>query len=92
MAPHEDMSRLQKESLLFLEETFETHHGIYIDKGTTLVDTLAGITAGGYVSCESGENEVLTATGIRRFVEWRLRRLGGAVERAQRTYTRALAA
>ena len=37
--------QLQKESLLFLEETFETHHGIYIDKGTTLFDTLAGITA-----------------------------------------------
>jgi len=36
---------LQKESLLFLEETFETHHGIYIDRGTTLFETLAGITA-----------------------------------------------
>ena len=45
MAPHASISQLQKESLLFLEETFETHHGIYIDKGTTLFDTLAGITA-----------------------------------------------
>lgn len=45
MAPHADVSQLQKESLLFLEETFETHHGIYIDKDTTLLDTLAGITA-----------------------------------------------
>jgi hypothetical protein len=45
MAPHAAMSQLQRESLLFLEETFETHHGIYIDKGTTLFDTLAGITA-----------------------------------------------
>jgi hypothetical protein len=39
------LSQLQKESLLLLEETFETHHGIYIDKGTTFLDTLAGITA-----------------------------------------------
>jgi hypothetical protein len=45
MAPQAAMSQLQKESLLFLEETFETHHGIYIDKGTTLFDTLAGLTA-----------------------------------------------
>ena len=45
MAPQSAVSQLQKESLLFLEETFETHHGIYIDKGTTLFDTLAGVTA-----------------------------------------------
>jgi hypothetical protein len=35
----------QKEALQFLEETFQTHHGIYIDKGTTLLDTLADVTA-----------------------------------------------
>ena len=45
MVPNAALSQLQKESLLFLEETFETHHGIYLDKGTTLFDTLAGITA-----------------------------------------------
>lgn len=28
-----------------LEETFETHHGIYLDKGTSLFETLATITA-----------------------------------------------
>jgi hypothetical protein len=28
-----------------LEETFETHHGIYLDKGTSLLDTLKGISA-----------------------------------------------
>jgi hypothetical protein len=28
-----------------LEETFETHHGIYLDDRTSLSDTLAGITA-----------------------------------------------
>ena len=28
-----------------LEETFETHHGIYLDKGTSLFETLETITA-----------------------------------------------
>lgn len=28
-----------------LEETFETHHGVYLDKGTSLFDTLATISA-----------------------------------------------
>lgn len=31
--------------LLILDETFETHHGIYLDKGTSLLTTLDGITA-----------------------------------------------
>jgi hypothetical protein len=37
--------RAKKEVLDFLEETFEKHHGIYIDKGTTLFDTLDSVTA-----------------------------------------------
>jgi hypothetical protein len=28
-----------------LDETFENHHGIYLDKGTSLFETLAGIDA-----------------------------------------------
>jgi hypothetical protein len=28
-----------------LEETFETHHGIFLDKGTSLFETLAGLSA-----------------------------------------------
>jgi hypothetical protein len=28
-----------------LEETFETHHGIYLDKGTSLLDTLKVVSA-----------------------------------------------
>lgn len=27
------------------EETFETHHGIYLDKGTSLLDTLKAVSA-----------------------------------------------
>ena len=37
--------RLQKMTLEFLEETFEAHHGIYLDKGTSLLETLEGVTA-----------------------------------------------
>jgi len=35
-------------SVLFdvLDETFENHHGIYLDEGTSLFDTLDGIDAG----------------------------------------------
>jgi hypothetical protein len=29
----------------FLEETFETHHGFYLDRGTSLFETLATIAA-----------------------------------------------
>lgn len=29
----------------FLEETFETHHGFYLDKGTSLFETLSAISA-----------------------------------------------
>jgi hypothetical protein len=37
--------KLKKEAFLFLEETFDKHHGIYIDKGTTLFETLDSMTA-----------------------------------------------
>ncbi len=35
-----------KELFDFLEETFETHHGIYLDRGTSLFETLSQISAG----------------------------------------------
>jgi hypothetical protein len=34
-----------KELFSVLEETFETHHGIYLDKGTSLFETLSQIGA-----------------------------------------------
>ena len=34
-----------KELLDILEETFEIHHGVYLDKGTSLFDTLDQISA-----------------------------------------------
>ena len=43
--PQTTSDQLQKEVLKFLEETFDKHHGIYIDKGTSLLETLANVTA-----------------------------------------------
>jgi hypothetical protein len=37
--------QFKKEMLYLLTETFESVHGIYLDKGTSLLETLAGITA-----------------------------------------------
>ena len=39
------IDQLQKEALQFLEETFESHHGIYLDKGTSFLETLATVPA-----------------------------------------------
>ena len=41
--PQESFSR---ELFTILEETFETHHGVYLDKGTSLFATLNQISAG----------------------------------------------
>jgi hypothetical protein len=38
-------ARAKKEVLDFLEETFDKHHGVYIDKGTTFFETLDSTTA-----------------------------------------------
>ena len=40
-----DQERLTEELFAILDETFETHHGIYLDKGTSLFETLETITA-----------------------------------------------
>jgi hypothetical protein len=40
--PQESFS---KELLTILEETFETHHGVYLDQGTSLFATLSEISA-----------------------------------------------
>ena len=40
-----DQDRFAKPLLEILEETFETNHGIYLDKGTSLFETLDAITA-----------------------------------------------
>lgn len=37
--------KLQKQALQFLEETFEKHHGIYLDKGTSFFETLGAVSA-----------------------------------------------
>jgi hypothetical protein len=41
-----DQERFAKELFEILDETFETHHGIYLDEGTSLFETLETINAG----------------------------------------------
>ena len=36
--------RFQKEIHTFLEETFDKVHGIYLDKGTSFLETLEGVS------------------------------------------------
>lgn len=40
-----DASEFQKALNYLLEETFDTHHGLFLDKGDSLIPTLASITA-----------------------------------------------
>jgi len=41
-----DADRFLTELMQLWEETFETHHGLFLDKGTSLFETLRGIPAG----------------------------------------------
>jgi hypothetical protein len=45
MAQQIEVSRFTTELFDLLDETFENHHGIYLDKNTSLFTTLAGINA-----------------------------------------------
>jgi len=45
MAQQTSTDQQQKLALQFLEETFGTHHGIYLDKGTSFLETLDSVTA-----------------------------------------------
>jgi hypothetical protein len=40
-----DQERFTRELFDVLDETFETHHGIYLDEGTSLFETLGAISA-----------------------------------------------
>ncbi len=39
------LERLKPTLLEFIEETFSKHHGMFLDKGTSLYETLDGVTA-----------------------------------------------
>jgi hypothetical protein len=45
MTPSIPAATFTEELLFLLSETFETVHGIYLDGGTSLLETLAGISA-----------------------------------------------
>lgn len=40
-----NLEKIKSDLLECLDETFESHHGIYLDKGTSLFETLEGISA-----------------------------------------------
>ena len=40
-----DQTRFTSELFDLLDETFENHHGIYFDRGPSLSETLAGVSA-----------------------------------------------
>src|SRR5688572_31674811 len=45
MSAQVPVERLKKTLLLFIDETFSNVQGMYLDKGTTLYETLDGVTA-----------------------------------------------
>jgi len=45
MAQQVDLERVKDQLLTFLDETFERVHGIYLDRGTSLFETLEGVSA-----------------------------------------------
>ncbi|MFN8564453.1 MAG: hypothetical protein U0703_23185 [Anaerolineae bacterium] len=45
MSAQAALARFKRDLLDLLDETFIQHHGIYLDRGTSLFETLAPITA-----------------------------------------------
>ena len=45
MPPRVDLEQVKNQLLTFLDETFEHVHGIYLDRGTSLFETLETISA-----------------------------------------------
>jgi len=45
MTRNMSQSSFADELFIILEETFESHHGVYLDKGTSLFDTLKQVSA-----------------------------------------------
>ena len=59
--------QLQKEAVQFLEETFESHHGIYLDKGTSFFETLGSVTAS-EASLRASDTTASVAAHVRHVV------------------------
>lgn len=57
------LERFKDELLECLEETFERHHGIYLDYGTSLFETLDGISAD-EASAKAAENAATIAAHV----------------------------
>ncbi len=57
------IERFKSELLECLDETFERHHGIYLDKGTSLFETLENISAE-EASAKAAENVATIAAHV----------------------------
>ena len=57
-------SRFRKEILEFLDETFEQVHGIYLDKGTSLFETLEPVSAA-EASCRASDRSGSVAAHVK---------------------------
>jgi len=53
-APSELAATLRRELLEIFDETFRRTHGIFLDGGTSLFETLGGVGGGGGLSPRSG--------------------------------------
>jgi len=66
MAPG-SIEKYRKQVLEFLDETFDSHHGIYLDKGTSLFATLASVSAE-EASSRAGERNATPAAHVRHVI------------------------
>jgi hypothetical protein len=58
---------LSKEIMDILEETFDIHHGVYLDEGTSLFDTLNAMTAA-QASVAAGNNASTIAAQVEHVI------------------------
>ena len=65
--PTSTFETYRKEILEFLEETFESHQGIYLDKGTSLFPTLAAVSAE-EASARAGARNASPAAHVRHVI------------------------
>ena len=65
--PTATFDTIRKQILEFLDETFESHHGIFLDKGTSLFPTLAAVSAE-EASARAGAKNASPAAHVRHVI------------------------
>ena len=66
------LERLKPTLLEFIDETFSHVHGMYLDKGTTLYDTLDGVTAEEASRAASRSSPTLPIISVEFVRRWEL--------------------